>query len=212
MRDDVSRKDVFHLNVERAMAEAEAGRAELIAKLANLSLQDLAKVPPSTIAALGAGGLARLTAARGDLPSALSPPERRVPGAEPSAAAMPRRSVTPMHGPIFVGLSLALVLAAGPVFDVVRPYALQMMDSGWRPLDAARWPRCHRLDAQVDGCLFRVEGSTTSLADIAARLEMPVTLLASANSHIPPNSSMAIARGTDVVVWRGKMKLGGSRL
>ncbi len=193
------------------MAEAEAGRAELIAKLANLSLQDLAKVPPSTISALGAGGLARLAAARGDLPSGLSQPERRIPKADPSSAAMPRRSVKPTNGRIFVGLSLALVLAAGAFFDVVRPYALQMMDSGWRPVEAARWPRCHRLDTHVDGCLYRVGGSTTTLADIAARLEMPVTLLASANSHIPPNSSMAIARGTDVVVWRGKMKLGGSR-
>lgn len=201
----------FDAALKHAISEGKAGRAEIVARLAGLSLEDLAKVPASAITLLGPGGLAALAAARGDLPAGLTPVGQEISTLEPRNAA-PSPSGSPKNRTnVLAGVFVLLVLLSGPIFDAVRPLARQVMDAGWRPTNVSIWPRCTRLDAYVDGCLYRVGGNATTLVDIADRLQIPATRLMASNTHLRADTRSVLPRGADVVVWRGRLVLGGPR-
>ena len=193
--------------LKQAVSEGEAGRKEIISKLAALSLEDLAKVPPSTLALLGPEGLARLSASRSDLTSGLvarnhsarQHPEHQIPDAKPNVK---RRNFSRL-----VGMLGIFVLFAGPLLDLVRPFAGQMMDKGWRPADASAWSRCPRLNAYVDGCVYVTGNGQSTLAKLAHYLEIPPDTLLDANRHLTGNFHQRLAGGSKVVIWRGKLEL-----
>lgn len=219
MSGEAMNKKGFDTAVKQALTEAEGGRADIVAELAGLSLEELAKVPASKLALLGPGGLGRLVAVRGDLPDGLASPEPRT--GMPQASKPGRASVVAVSraarkkrtriANMIAGALGLLVLMSGSIFDTLRPFAERTLDSGWRPVDASGWPRCKRLDAYVDGCLYRIGGGVTTLDEIAARLDLPPAQLSASNRHLAVDTRQALARGSDVVVWRGELGLGGAR-
>jgi len=195
--------------LKQAVSEGEAGRKELISRLAALSLEDLAKVPPSTLALLGPEGLARLSATRSDLTSGLvarnhsarQHPEHQMPDAKPNVK---RRNFSRLGGMLSI-----FVLFAGPTLDEARPFAGQIMDKRWRPADASTWSQCPRLNAYVDGCVYVTGNGQTTLAKLAHYLEIPPDRLLDVNRHLTGDFHQRLAGGSTVVVWRGKLQLGG---
>lgn len=206
-----NRHDDFKDKVNDAIAAGKTGRSEILARLAGLPLEELARVPPSTIALLGPGGLAALASARGDLPVGLASAERRMPEPPGPPANAGSHAARKNKVNILAGVFALLVLASGPVFDAFRPIVGRMMDIGWRPVDASTWPRCARLDAYVDGCLYQVGGVSTTLNGIAGHLDMKAERLARFNRHLPADVRSLLPRGVKIVVWRGELELGGPR-
>jgi len=218
MSGEAMNKEGFDTAVKQALVDAEGGRADIVAELAGLSLEALAKVPASKLALLGPGGLGRLVAVRGDLPDGLASPEPRAgmlqaskPGRASVTVSRAARKKRARIANMIAGTLGLLVLMSGPIFDTLRPFAERTLDSGWRPVDASGWPRCKRLDAYVDGCLYRIGGGVTTLDEIAAHLELPPAQLTASNRHLAADTRRALARGSDVVVWRGRPGLGGPR-
>lgn len=203
-------KEKFDSRINGAIAERKLGRKEIVDRLAGLTLEELARVPPSTLALLGPGGLAALAAARGDLSEGLVSASNR-------AALTPDKGVARTATPsgkksyVWVVIGTLCLLASGPLYDLVQPFAKRTMDVGWRSVDASDWPACRRLDAVVDGCVYRVGGNSTTLAEIARHLHMPKDMLASLNQQVAAAPGAPLPRGTKVIVWRGNLELRGQR-
>lgn len=201
----------FDAMLKTAMSEGNAGRTELVARLAALPVEDLARVKPSTLAMLGASGLAALTQARDDLPSGLTPngrPPSGMPDPTEPVGAVRKGSV---RRTVFPGLLILLILLAGAGAEHLRPLAAAMNDPGWRRVDVSTWPTCQRLAPYVDGCLYRTVKGSTSLADIANHLAMPVPDLVAVNRHLLSASRSPLKPGSKVVVWRGRLELKADR-
>lgn len=194
----------FGTRIKTAMAEGQAGRRELASQLARLPLEQLVKVPPSSFAMLGPEGFEMLVSMRRDIPAGVTArPSTVAPPAPPKPAAAPRKMRR--RWPIWA--VCAALLAAGPVFDWSWPLVERMTGNSARPIRVSDWPACQRLDAYVDGCLYRTGGPQTTLRQLADRLHMPADSLVRLNHHLATRSDEALSRGTLVVVWRGVAKL-----
>ena len=207
MKSEAIEKNSFSATIEHAIAEGEKGRSEILAHLAALPLERLAAVPSAAFSMLGARGLACLAAMRADLPAGIEAvPSLPVPRpAKPERGKrLSRRTRSLLFGLL---LPVSLLLAAGPLFERLAPVIARSTDPGWRPANPAQWPACPRLDAYVDGCLYRIGGTTTTLKQVANRLSLPEQQVVQANGHLRSESDVRLERDAVVVVWRGRLQL-----
>ncbi|WP_242217600.1 hypothetical protein [Shinella zoogloeoides] len=194
----------FGARITTAMAEGQAGRREIASQLARLPLEQLVKVPPSSFAMLGPEGFEMLVSMRRDIPAGVTArTSATAPSTPPKPVEAPRK--VRRRWPIWV-VCVAL-LAAGPVFDRSWPLVERMTGNSMRPIQVSAWPVCRRLDAYVDGCLYRTGSPQTTLRQLAGRLHMPAGDLVRPNRHLTTAPDEPLSRGTLVVVWRGVAKL-----
>lgn len=194
----------FGARIKTAMAEGQTGRREIASQLARLPLEQLVKVPPSSFAMLGPEGFEMLVSMRRDIPAGVTArASATAPSSPPKPAAAPRK--VRRGWPIWA--ICAALLAAGPVFDRSWPLVEWMMGNSARSIKVSTWPSCQRLDAYVDGCLYRTGSLHTTLRQLAHRLHIPAEGLVRLNRHLTTTADAPLARGTSVVVWRGVAKL-----
>lgn len=207
MKSEAIEENSFSATIEHAIAEGEKGRSEILAHLAALPLERLAAVPSAAFSMLGARGLACLAAMRSDLPASIE----AVPSLPLPQTTKAERSKRPSRraGSLLIALLLpvSLLLAAGPLYERLAPVIARSTDQGWRPAHPALWPACPRLDDYVDGCLYRIGGTTTTLKDVASRLSLPEQQVVQVNGHLQSESDVRLARDAVVVVWRGRLQL-----
>jgi hypothetical protein len=200
----------FDAKLEKAKTEGEAGREELLGRLARMPMEKVIALPPSSLAILGPQGLARLAAKREDLvgtarreagrtarrpPAPVSPP-RAVPGTRPLRSAV---------------VMVLAILAIGLLADIARPVLVPaLFDPGIRPRQTSRWPACRRLDRHVDGCVYTAGGANLSLGRVAALTKIPVDQVIGVNRYLSNAPEAALPRGSRIVVWRGHLKLAGA--
>lgn len=197
-------RKAFDARIRKVRAEGKAGRAQIVTRLAALSHEELAKVSPSVISLLGPKGLGILSAMRRDIPTGtavrLSTAATTAVGSRPVPGRSNRESWQ-------IWFCCAVLLGAGPIFDLCRPSIEGVFDSGARPVATSKWPPCPRLDVYTDGCLYRIGGASTSARQLARHLGMSLERLVATNPHLNPHADTPLAKGTPIVVWRGKLAL-----
>ncbi|WP_165899831.1 hypothetical protein [Borborobacter arsenicus] len=200
----------FERRLETARREGEAGREELLHRLARMPMDKVIALPASSLAILGPHGLARLAAMREGLAgvarrpvAASSRSQAQVSGKAGSAA-----KVRPIHSALVMVLS---IIAIGLVTDLARPVLVSaFLDPGIRPRETSRWPECPRLDVHVDGCVYISGGATLSLHRVASLTGIPVDQVIGANRHLSVSLETALPRSSRIVIWRGRLNLSGA--
>lgn len=209
MQDRSSRK-AFEAKLESAKAEGTAGRQELLDRLARMDMEKLIGLPASSLAILGPTGLARLAAMREDLAGIARKLDK---AASPRSSTditqvSPRQSNQPTGSIAVVVLS---IIVAGVCVDLVRPMLMSwMFDPGVRSRQTSIWPSCPRLDGRVDGCVYKVGGTTLSLGRVAELTEIPIDRVLAANRHLPKVTDAVLQNGSHVVIWRDRLQLEGA--
>lgn len=196
-------RKAFDARIRKARAEGKAGQAQILVRLAGLSHEELAKVSPSVISLLGPKGLGMLSAMRRDIPTGTA--VRLSTAARTAVGSLPVPGSN--HGSWRIWFCCAVLLGAGPIFDLCRPSIESVFDSGARPAAASTWPPCPRLDVYTDGCLYRIGGASTSARQLARHLGMSLERLVATNPHLNPHADTPLAKGTPIAVWRGKLAL-----
>jgi hypothetical protein len=189
----------FQQRLQKAITEGAAARRALIRHVAGLPIEQLHNLSPDTLRLLGANGLVRLLEQRNAdvLFGKALPPAQRPPKA-------PKNTLLPLL------LVVGALTALGPVPEHLAT-ALAPTSDDFRSPATETWPACPRLDHAVDGCLYTVGGGGgLSLLDAASRLGLAAEDFIDLNSHIHEPAGNALRRGSQLVVWRGKLTLKGS--
>lgn len=207
---DRSAKKAFEAKLEAAKAEGTAGRKELLDRLARMDMEKLIGLPASSLAILGPTGLARLAAMREDLAGIDRTSGKAVlPSTSASITqAAPRQSVHPVRSIAVVVLS---ILTVGVGLDLMRPMLMPwMFDPGTRSRQTSLWPSCPRLDGHVDGCVYTVGGTMLSLGRVADLTDIPIDRVLTANRHLPNVTDAVLQKGSQVLIWRDRLRHEGA--
>ncbi|TWG49860.1 hypothetical protein [Aminobacter sp. J44] len=209
MRNDTAATE-FEKRLETARKEGAAGREELLHKLARMPMDKVISLPASSLALLGPHGLAQLAAMReglaGVAPRTVAATVRPQP--EKGGKLKSVATVRPIRSALMMVVS---IIAIGLAVDLAQPLLVSaFLDPGTRPRETSRWPACPRLDAHVDGCVYVTGGGTLSLRRVASLTGIAVDQVTGANRHISAASETALPRGSQVVIWRGRLKLSGA--
>ncbi len=123
------------------------------------------------LALIGPEGLAALAARRAEF-AGLAPKPGPMLGSSPATATKtPAHAVRRWRFSPTVWLCVGIVLAALS-FDRIAAMTLPPASSGPLSRNASDWPRCLRLDAHTDGCVYRTSGNRLSLSRAAALLRI----------------------------------------
>lgn len=208
MRNDTAASE-FQKRLDTARKEGAAGRAELLHKLARMPMDKVIALPASSLALLGPHGLAQLAAMREGLAGVAR--RSAAASARPQSEQGGKSRAIPKVNPI--GSTLIMVIAiigGGLMADFARPHLVSaFFDPGIRPREVSRWQACPRLDTHVDGCTYTTGGRALTLGWVAALTGIPVDQVMGANRHISAAPETALPRGSQVVIWRGRLKLSG---
>jgi hypothetical protein len=189
----------FQQRLQNAMDEGAAARRALIRHAAGLSVKQLLSLSPDALRLLGASGLVRVLEQR----SVDELRDKVLPRVQLSAPKVPKNPLLPLL--VVVGGLTAL----GPIIE--RVATLVPTSDDVRSPVMATWPACPRLDHVVDACLYTVGGGGgLSLLDAASRLGLAAEDFIDLNAHIHEPAENALRRGSQLVVWRGKLTLKGS--
>lgn len=199
----------FDKVVKTAIREGKDGRAEIVRQLCALPLERLAAVPPAALAMIGPEGLAALAARRAEFAGLAPKPGPMVMSSPATATAAPARVVRRRVLSPTVWLCAGIVLAALS-FDRLAAMVVPPGLAGPLSRNASDWPRCLRLDARTDGCVYRTGGDRLSLARAAALLRMDAGDLAGLNRHLVGNGYQSLPAGSFIVVLRDPTRLSGS--
>lgn len=195
---------IFGNRVKTAIAEGRVGRREIVAQLAGLPLEQLAKALPSWIPILGPQGLEMLVSMRRDIPVGVTGGPHSM---KPPAPMKPPVAIKKVRRRWPIWVAYLVLLFSGPVFDSTSPFLERMTGKSARPILVSTWPKCPRLNRHTDGCLYRTGNLDTTLRQLAYRLGLSVDELARANHHLATTADSPLARGTLIVVWRGTAAL-----
>lgn len=199
----------FDALVQTAIREGKDGRAEIVRQLCALPLERLAAVPASALALIGPEGLTVLAARRAEF-AGLAPKPGPMVGSSPATATKtPANAVRRWRFSPTVWLCAGIVLAALS-FDRIAAMTLPPASSGPLSRNASDWPRCLRLDARTDGCVYRTSGNRLSLTKAAALLRIDAGDLAGLNRHLAGNGNQPLPAGSLIVVLRDRARLIGS--
>lgn len=201
----------FQRKLEIAQREGEKGRAELLHRLARMPLDKMIALPASSLALLGPHGLAQLAAMREGLAGVA--PRSVASSARPHSQRSGKVRLVPKVRPAASALMMVIaIVGIGLAVDFARPFLVSaFLDPGIRPREVSRWPACARLDAYVDGCIYTTgSGTALSLGSVASLTGIPVDLVIVTNRHLTAPPDTALPRGSQVVIWRGRLKLSGA--
>ncbi|MGE0768545.1 MAG: hypothetical protein AB7L90_19000 [Hyphomicrobiaceae bacterium] len=209
MRNDTTATE-FEKRLETARKEGAAGREELLHKLARMPMDKVIALPASSLALLGPHGLAQLAAMREGLAGIA--PRSAAASAKPKPEKGGKTRPVPKADPVRSTLMIVTtIIALGLAVDLARPFLVSaFLDPGIRPRETSRWPACPRLDAHVDGCVYTSGGGTLSLHRVASLTGIPVDQVIAANRHLSFAPDTTLPRGSQVVIWRGRLKLSGA--
>ena len=208
MTHDPQQSTDFDALVQTAIREGRDGRAEIVRQLCRLPVERLATVPASALALIGPEGLATLAAQRAEFAGLAPKPSPIVMSGPATAMTAPTRPVRRWRISPTVWLCAVIVLAALS-FDRIVAMALPSASSGPLSRNASDWPRCLRLDARTDGCVYRTSGNRLSLARAATLLRMEAGDLAGLNRHLAGNGDQPLPAGSLIVVLRDRARLIG---
>lgn len=206
-----SRKtDGFEATLKAAQSQGLEGRRELLEKLARMPMEKVVALPANSLAILGPQGLARLAAMREELTGT----ERKAKKVDRSldVPVSEQRAAPRSRSPILsTALMVATILGAGWLIDLVRPVLYPVLvDTGVRARDTSQWPACRRLDHHVDGCLYESVSGQLTLGKVGALTDIPVETMLAANRHFGAHPHSPVAKGTRIVIWRGRLRLEGN--
>lgn len=197
----------FRQTLHRAIADGKNGRAELLRRLSTCPIDEIAQLPPTTLALLGPQGLLALARKRHDLAD-LAPHPIPTSTNPATPTALPRRGRHPLARAL--PLTTA-ILILGLAADLARPAInAEWLDPGSRPHSTETWPLCSRLDPWVDGCVYMTGSDNLTLNRAAAWLDMPAANLAAINTQLQANTASPLPADSFIVVWRGILQLEGT--
>ena len=186
--------------LEDRQKRAEKARHALVAKLAGLSINQLASQPVSIWTRLGPDGLVALIARNRSLAHlALAPtpvpskPPTSTPHGGLKARIMHWRAVRPLPYVIVVALALGGGLAVPVVAGAPLAYELAM-ETGWLP----RSVECARLDRWASDCTYTTRADGFTALEAAEYLHMPLGDLEQLDFSLLPNRPLP--RGTPIQV------------
>ena len=193
----------FIEQLRHAIADGEVAKRDLVRQVAVMPADQILELPADVIAALGADGLSAIAQGHRHL-SGLKPrksePVREL---EPSTTETVNRK--PWNRWARTAVLVGLILYVGIIGDVARPRIASWFGAPSRTVSTAYWPTCPRLNAYVDGCLYRVGSVGLSASRAADLLDLPIEDFLKVNSHLPPSG--AIPLGATMTVWRGTLEL-----
>lgn len=200
----------FQRKLENAQREGEKGRGELLHRLARMPMDKVIALPASSLALLGPHGLAQLAAMREGLAGVAR--RSAAASARPQSEQSGKSRAIPKVNPIGSTLMMVIaIISGGLMADLARPHLVsRFVDPGIRPHEVSRWPACPRLDTHVDGCIYTTGSKTLTLGRVAALTGIPVDRVIVGNRHISAAPETALPRGSQVVIWRGRLKLSGA--
>lgn len=201
----------FQRKLEIAQREGEKGRGELLHRLARMPMDKMIALPASSLALLGPHGLAQLAAMREGLAGVA--PRSVAASARPQSKQGGKVRLVPKVRPIASTLMMVVsIISIGLAADLARPFLFSaFLDPGIRPREVTLWPACPRLDTYVDGCIYTTgSGTALSLGSVASLTGLSVDHVIDANSHLSVPPDAALPRGSQVLIWRGRLKLSGA--
>ncbi|MGC0055104.1 hypothetical protein ACNSPG_18970 [Brucella pituitosa] len=194
--------------VRKAIKDGQDGRNEIIGNMAAMPLEKLARVPASTLALLGPGGLAELTRRRTDVaglaPKSLVAPVPAIQNQNNKngkrAGHIPFRSTLWLSGCVII-VALSFVPAS----------ALRQNWNNHASLSrfADQWPRCGRLTRHTDGCIYYTGGNQLTLEQAAHYLDFDLGQMQKMNRHIVGSAQQPMPEMTPLIVLRDTNRLTG---
>ncbi|MGJ4931568.1 hypothetical protein ACQR1I_31840 [Bradyrhizobium sp. HKCCYLS2038] len=194
----------FYRLLRQRQISGEAGRAQIVNRLAKMTAAELLRVPPWVIVRLGPKGLA-LLAERSAVIRAKEGGSAQI--AEAAAHAVGAPTARPRLSwladmkrrcPLWWECLCKMVVTTtvGLALITALPFAVRCLRSLEGPTSGRE--ACTRLDRWTGHCIYRVGSSGLSLSQAADRLALPVAALFAANPDLVPDRSLP--QGTLIAV------------
>lgn len=190
------RLDAFHKNVAAAIKNSATADAAIVSRLKKLSPEEFARLPRAKLEVLTADQYRDIVAHM--LPENQFLDDRKDEKLELTGTASSFLALSwAWPRAVLIGVTFGCIcaLAGWEMLTGINRWSVMPIS---RLQESSHWPTCETLDANVDGCLYRVR-ARLSWKDAAAVIDMPEHLLRRANSD---DLLPYVEAGHDLVVWR----------
>ena len=209
----MSEQDEFSNLRAQAQSDLDEGRDELLQDLKRKSLDELFDLDPVLLGRLTPKQRADLFRQE-PLRQSINRPQAR-PAPKPKgrvkASALRRAwiALPPMVRCHAMALVVAGVTASVALCLMNQDLALTglLFGPSTLPEHVELWPRCRRLTAYTDGCLYIVQNALP-WSEAAEDLKIKETELRSVNRHLDPGPTLY--RDAQLIVWRERIPLQGA--
>lgn len=188
---------LFHRDVAQVEADAQAGSAELIRRLKQMSPAELLKQPWTVFDQLTAAQYREVV--KKVAPDVkLAEPTIETPTEEKKTLLewWRERSIG-LRSSVLTTAVTTILAFAGILVPWAHKWTLNQVGLV-RPVLTTTWPECRRLSSYTDGCIY-TPTQDLNWDWVAWKLQMPVETLRRANGHLPP---LFIVRRAPLVIWR----------
>ena len=190
-------------NLKVALTEREEARDELFVRISAMPSDERARLEPTLFSRLTPDQLCQLLDHDQEKINATienSIELQTTPYSGPSPKVKSIQTKPPFVCALKNGIAVAAVAGGIAIVAVIFGPRLAAWFSAppIRPVNAAQWPVCRRLNAHIDGCIYHVQAGLT-WDEAATLLRMPVAQLRNVNSSL-----LSLQPNSWLVIWRGR--------